>query len=118
MSSFAFLDEVLVRKSGSYYTCVFFREKLIDQNTSHIFYSDFLSKKTEIQTLQMKIEELHLNNEHSLRLKDMDHRNRIRIITVENDNLVQAEKERFNRLSGDKIDVEESFNEHMLREVR
>ena len=88
-SSFEFVDEVLVKKH------------------------DYEDKKHTIEMLLHTIEELTLNNEHSLRLKEMEHKNKIKVITNDNLGLLSMEKMRHTNLMEEKKNIEDTFNSEM-----
>ena len=83
-SDFTFTEEIMVKKNV------------------------FEDKKTMIDSMNHKIEEMTVNNEHQLRVKEMDHKKRVRQITDENVALLATEKEKYAVLSAAKKDLDES----------
>lgn len=85
-TSFDFQDEILLKKQN------------------------YIDTKIEIVMLQHKIEDMILNNEHALRLKEMNHKAKIKQITDDNNNLVEAEKLRLTLLQEQKLENENTFD--------
>ena len=89
-ASFEFADEIMLKKL------------------------EYESKKEEIVLLLNTIKELNINNEHALRLKEMEHKSKVTQLTTENTALLVNEKEKYSKLSENKSTVDEEFNEEMI----
>lgn len=90
-SSFLFQDEILVNKR------------------------EYEKRKTAITELNHNIHELNVNNEHQLRVKEMEHKNRIKFIAAENSKEIEGEKSRWASLSVEKQELDDRFSDEMFR---
>jgi hypothetical protein len=89
MNSFQFEDEILVKKS------------------------EYEAIKSKIAELNFNIHELNVNNEHQLRLKEIEHKNRVRQIGIDNMREIETDKNKWSGLSGQKISMDDAFNDCM-----
>jgi WD40 repeat protein len=87
--SFDFVDEVVIHKAN------------------------LESKKSAISDLTNKVEELTLNNEHQLRLKEMEHKDKVQDISKKFESQLSAELVKFVALSEEKKDVENLYDDKM-----
>lgn len=83
--SYDFVDEILVRKT------------------------DLDGRKTRINALIVKVEELTLDNEHQLRLKELEHKDKIREISQRFAAQLTAETENYENLQQDKQVMEHDY---------
>lgn len=83
--SFEFIDEVLIHRS------------------------DLEGRKGQIHTLTLKVEELNQNNEHQLRLKDLEHNDNKAEIEDRYNFQLEAERVKFAELDREKQAIEVSF---------
>jgi cilia- and flagella-associated protein 57 len=90
LSSFEFRDEILVRKF------------------------DYESKKLDISNLTRVIEDLNKNNDHALRVKENDHKTKVRSITNSSLALLSSEKEKYAALSQEKKDMDDVFQTEIM----
>lgn len=85
MISFEFVEEVMLQKS------------------------DLDARKKLIEDLTLKVEELHQNNLHQLRLKDLDHYDHKKQIEEKFTQQINVEKIKFNELDSEKRAIENDF---------
>jgi WD40 repeat protein len=90
LSNFEFRDEVLVRKF------------------------DYEAKKLDINSLLRVIEDLNINNDHALRVKENDHKAKVRTITTESVTLLTSEKEKYSALAQEKKDMDDEFQREIV----
>ncbi len=88
-AAFEFHDEVLIQKQDLEY------------------------KKKKIIELTGKVDELKLNNEHQLRLKEMDHKAKVKEISTRFNKDLEIERQQYNEMQEEKGMVERSFKEQM-----
>ena len=84
--SFEFIDEVMIHRR------------------------DLDRRKSEIETLTGKVEELNQNNEHQLRLKDLEHKDKLKAITAKFRTQLDAEKLKYDELDQEKQVIEKDFS--------
>lgn len=89
IASFDFVDEVVIKKS------------------------ELESKKSLIVEYTARVEELTLNNEHQLRLKEMDHADKIKEISVKFSYQLTAERDKLDELLREKQEMEKSLKMKM-----
>ena len=87
--SFEFIDEVLIHKS------------------------DLENRKNQINILTLKVDELNNNNEHQLRLKDIEHIDNKNEIEEKYNIMLNMEKLKFNELNLEKSSIEIEFNKKL-----
>jgi len=85
IGSFEFIDEVLIHKSDLDY------------------------RKGQINLLTGKVAELNSNNEHQLRLKDLEHSDKKQEIEDKFNTQLEAERLKFNELEAEKRQIEKDF---------
>ena len=73
--------------------------------------SDLVAKKRENDTLIQKVEELKLNNDHQLRQKDMKYKDRIKDVTDKFQTELDSNRNKFEKLSTEKIEMEMLYEE-------
>ncbi len=83
--SFDFIDEVIITKS------------------------ELEKKKKYINELTSRVEELTLNNEHQLRLKEMEHKSKVNDITTKFTSQLRIESDKYQLLLTEKNNVEQGF---------
>jgi len=71
------------------------------------------SKKKKIKELTGKVDELNLNNDHQLRLKEMDHKAKVKEISTKFTRELDTEREKYSELHDEKNAVELTFKERM-----
>ena len=80
-----FVDEILIRKS------------------------DLDDRRAKADELSLRVEELTLNNEHQLRLKNLEHKDKIEQITEKFTAQLDTEKENYAAYSQEKVEAEAEF---------
>lgn len=84
--SFEFIDEVMIHRK------------------------DLESRKAQIELLTAKVEELNQNNEHQLRLKDLEHKDKLQEITQKFRTQLDAERVKYDELDNEKQAIERDFS--------
>lgn len=87
--SFEFIDEVLIHKT------------------------DLDAREGEITRLTLRVDELNQNNEHQLRLKEIEHKDKLREITEKFTSQLLSEKSKYEELESEKLSIEQDFNRKM-----
>ena len=72
---------------------------------------DLESKKTKIANLTSKVEELNLNNDHQLRLKEMDHKAKVKEISVKFKTELEAENSQYVEMLDERNRVDVSYKQ-------
>ncbi len=88
-AAFQFVEEVLIHKA------------------------DLESRKDQIRNLSLRVSELTENNEHQLRLKDLDHGDKMKEIETKFTNQLKAERRKYSELDDEKRKVEREFQHRM-----
>jgi cilia- and flagella-associated protein 57 len=88
-SAFEFIDEVLIHRQ------------------------DLENKKRKIAELSGKVDDLNLNNDHQLRLKEMDHKSKVKEISAKFHKELENESTKYAELMGEKTMVETTYKSEM-----
>ena len=75
---------------------------------------DLEEKAGQIQQLHNKAEELSLNNEYQLRLKDMNYKEKIKEVSDKFTNELENDRTRYEALLDEKRDMEGEYEEKLL----
>jgi hypothetical protein len=71
--------------------------------------SELDNRKLQISDLTARVEDLTKNNDHQIRLKEMDHANKIRDISLKFSNQLRTETEKYDKLQSEKSQLESDF---------
>lgn len=72
--------------------------------------SDLESRKAQITQLTQSVEELNQNNEHQMRLKELEHKDRLKEITDKFMTQLKAERMKYEELESEKRSIERDFD--------
>lgn len=75
--------------------------------------ADLEARKSLIAELAARVEELNLNNEHQMRLKEMEHNNKIKEISLKFTGQLRTETDKYDALFQEKSDTEDSYKARM-----
>ena len=75
--------------------------------------SDLEERKARIAELTSRVEELTLSNEYQLRLKEMEHNDKIKEITNNATHQIEMELEKYNNLHTGKFIMEQNYRQQM-----
>lgn len=75
--------------------------------------TDLEARKSLIADLAARVDELNLNNEHQMRLKEMEHKNKIKEISLKFTGQLRAETEKYDKLFQEKSDTEDTYKSRM-----
>jgi hypothetical protein len=74
---------------------------------------DLESKKKKISELTGKVDELNMNNDHQLRLKEMDHKAKVKEISAKFNKELETESGKYVEMLSEKSSVETQYKESM-----
>ena len=78
-----------------------------------VYKSDLEEKQAQISALHHKVEELSMNNDYQLRLKDMQYQEKSKEVTNKFTAELQADASRYSQLMEEKKEMEGSYEERM-----
>jgi len=77
--------------------------------------ADLEERAGSIQALRNKVEELTLNNDYQLRLKDMNYKEKIKEVSDKFTNELEADRARYEALMDEKVNMEGEYEEKLRR---